>query len=202
MKNRFTKIAAVLAISAVGAQADIITLDFEGIGDNVQIGDFYNGVGGPDYNISFGPNALSLEFGNFGNNPSGVGILYFLDGSAVMNVPDGFTDGFSFFYASLNSATVNVYSGLNDTGDLLGSFTIEGTPNPYYVWAPVGVAFQGVAHSVDFVGAPDYVGFDNITFGSSVPEGAESPVPEPTTVVGGIVLAGLVGGRALRRKKA
>ena len=204
MKNILLKAAAasLLAASIAGSHAAVITLDFEGIGDGVPVGDFYNGVGGPDYNISFGPNALALEGGNYGNNPSQPGIMFFLEGSSVMNVPDGFQDGFSFFYSAYQDGGVNIWSGADATGTLLASFALPTTPSAAYVWFPIGVAFAGVAHSVDFVGAPDEIGFDNITFGSATPEGAEEPVPEPSTIIGGLALAGIVGRRALRRNKA
>jgi len=216
--NPLSKIAAasVLAVSIFSSNAGTLVLDFEGIANATAIGSFYNGVGGPDYNITFGPNALALVDsdagggGNFGHEPSPETIMFFLTGSAVLNVPDGFDTGFSFFYSSpFATGNVNVWSGMNGTGTLLGSFPLGTTPQDggdpngsYSPFVPIGIEFEGIAMSVDFQGAANNIGFDNITFGDSVPEGAESPVPEPSTVIGGITLAGLAASKMLRRKKA
>lgn len=192
---------SLLAATAVASQAEIVVLDFEGIGDGVPVGEYYNGVGGPDYDISFSANSLALTSGNFANNPSPDAIMFFLSGtSATMNVPNGFDTGFSFFYAgSQGDAHVDVYSEINQGGTLLASIPLPATPAPYSVWVPVGVAFEGIAKSVDFVGAADFIGFDNITFGTEVPV-IEAPVPEPATVFGGLALGVLALRRGLRRK--
>lgn len=52
-------------------------------------------------------------------------------------------------------------------------------------WDPIGVTFEGTARSVNFSGAAEFIGFDNITLASEV------PVPEPGTVLlaGASVLA-------------
>lgn len=42
--------------------------------------------------------------GNFGGEPSPDTILFFLSGvSAIMNVPAGFTVGFSFWYSAISN---------------------------------------------------------------------------------------------------
>lgn len=47
----------------------------------------------------------------------------------------------------------------------------DNTPNAEYDrWAIVGANFVGVAHSVTFTGAADFIAFDDVTFGSAVPE--------------------------------
>lgn len=118
-----------------------------------------------------------------------------------MNVLDGFTTGFSFYYSSAFEAVVRVYSGLDGTGDLLGELVLSanftndacvGDPNGSFChWDAIGVAFAGTAMSVDFAGAADFVGFDDITLGSDRPG---NPVPEPMslTLMGtGLALFGL-----------
>lgn len=205
-----TALAAVaFAVIAAPASAAIITLDFEGAGNQAALLDFYNGGtdsagnSGTNYGIQFGSNALSIididagGSGNFGNEPSPDTILFFLTGSAVLNYAPGFDTGFSFFYSSTTFAgSVNVYDGLNATGNLLGSIALPalgvgpGDPNgDFSNWAAVGLAFDGTARSIDFGGTVNQIGYDNITFGSAV------PIPEPSIYalmalgVGGIFLA-------------
>jgi hypothetical protein len=162
-----------------------VVLDFEGIGDQIAVQEFYNGgtdgVGhqGPNYGISFGGNALGIidvdagGTGNFANEPSPSTVLFFLSGSGVfMNVPNGFYTGFSFYYSSNGQASVSVHDGLNGTGNLLATLNLNanfnqnctGDPNGAYChWDRIGVNFNGTARSVNFGGTANYVGFDNIT---------------------------------------
>ena len=103
--------------------------------------------------------------------------MYFLSGSDVfVNVPGGFEKGFSFYYSSASAASVQVYSEVNGGGTLLASLDLNaqhnqdcvGDPNGVFCnWSPIGVTFQGLAKSIDFGGAANGVGFDQITFGSS-----------------------------------
>lgn len=214
MKKSFSKVvaAALLAASTIGSQASTTVLTFEGVGDLNPVGSYYDGVGGPDYNVVFSPNALAIVdadaggTGNFGGEPSPDTILFFLEGgAAVLNHLDGFTTGFSFFYSAINQpGFVNVWSGLNATGTLLATLPLPVTPSlggdpngQFSPLFPVGVAFSGTAMSIDFGGTVNQIGFDNITFGSETPEGA---VPEPSTVIGGLALGALALRRAIRRK--
>lgn len=94
----------------------------------------------------------------------------------VVNVPGGFTTGFSFFYSSVQSANVDVYSEVNKGGTKLATLSLVsnwrndgcvGDPTGNFChWDPIGVSFTGVAKSIDFAGAANRVGFDDITFGS------------------------------------
>jgi hypothetical protein len=180
-------LASGLALAAHTASAAVVTLTFEGVGNNNSIGNFYNGGAGGNDGISFGSGALGLVSaqdggsGNFTNAPSGDTIAYFLSGPGdVMNVAAGFNTGFSFYYADQVGFTglVQVFSGVNGTGTLLASLNLPATPNPYNVFVPVGVAFAGIAESVIFGGSANYIGFDNITLGASMP----NPVPEPVSL--------------------
>jgi len=204
------------AAFALPAQAAVITLDFEGAGDQAQLLDFYNGGtdsmgnSGTNFGVGFGPNALSIidqdagGTGNIANEPTPSTVLFFLTGTAVLNFDAGFTDGFSFFYTSSTSATVNVYDGLNATGNLLGSIDLNaqfndncsGDPSGSFCnWTAAGVAFAGTAKSIDFGGTVNQTAYDNITFGSSVPT-----IPEPSTY--GLMALGMAAiGVAARRRR-
>ena len=196
---------------AAPAQAATTVLTFEGLGDLSPIGAYY----GPEY--VFTNTALALVdsdaggSGNTANEPSGDTTMVFLDAnSALLNVTSGFDTGFSFFYSSNSAAaSVNVYSGFDGTGSLLGTINLvqqansgcAGDPNGYYCnWTNAGVAFAGVAHSIDFGGTANFIVYDNITFGSDVAGGGA--VPEPSAWALMILGFGAVGGamRAARRR--
>ena len=204
-----------VAMMAGSARADIITLTFEGLQNNEQVLNYYNGGfggngsgPGPNYGITFGADTMALiegadgGTGNFSNPPSGDTVMYFLSGPGdVMNVAAGFTTGFSFYYADQVGFTgsVQVYSGLDGTGTLLANISLPSTPSPYTVFVPIGVSFAGTAESVIFGGSANYIAFDNVTLGS---ETATGSVPEPSS----FVIAGLGGlgffGYGWRRRRA
>jgi hypothetical protein len=205
---------------AFAAQAAVITLDFEGVGNQAPVGNFYNGGGGEDFNIEFSSNALGIidadagGTGNFGNEPTPDTILFFLSGgAATLNVLDGFTTGFSFFYSAINqSGNIKVYDGLNATGNVLAELFLPTTPigsgdpnGQFNVFKAIGVAFSGTAKSIDFAGTANQIGFDNITFGSITPGedggSTDGPSPIPLPAAGWLMLAGLGGLGALSRKR-
>ena len=160
---------------------------------------------GPNYGITFGLDSLAIintgggGTGNFSNSPSGDTVAFFLSGPGdVMDVAGGFTTGFSFYYAAAFAGSVTVYSGLDGTGSVLATLPLPTTPNPYSEWLPIGVTFGGTAESVVFSGSANYIGFDNITLGSSTPGNA---VPLPTALTSGILLMALMGGLKLLSKR-
>ena len=78
-----------------------------------------------------------------------------------------------------------MFATLNLIG--LGS---DNTPYAEYDrWALVGASFVGVAHSVTFTGAANYIGFGDVTFGSTVP------------APGALALLAVVGCLTRRRRK-
>jgi hypothetical protein len=218
------KIAAIaLSTAAIGlatpAEASIV-LTFEGVGSLAAVNDFYNGGtdsagnSGPNYGINFSGNSIGNidsdagGVGNFANEPSPNTDLIFLSGgAATMNVAAGFDTGFSFFYSGNQPGFVDVYDGLNGTGTLLAHLDLAvnwqdggctGDPTGQFChWDPIGVSFAGTARSVDFGGAANFIGFDNITLGSATPTGS---VPEPATWA--MMLLGFAGiGLAMRRRR-
>ena len=221
MKTTFklavSTVAAALSLASVQALAAPVVLTFEGVHNLAAVNNFYNGgtdsmgASGVNYGINFSSTSLALidsdagGGGNFANEPSASTILFFQSGgAATMNVAAGFNTGFSFFYTSSDAGFVNVYGGLNGTGALLATLGLSanngncvGDPNGAYCnFSPVGVAFAGIAHSVDFGGAADSIGFDDITLGAAIPGGT---VPEPGTL--GLLGLAALGFGTLRRKQ-
>jgi len=219
------RVAAVsAALVAFSANATVNVLDFAGLQSGEQVLDFYNGgaggngsTGGANYGIAFGSDSIACtDADHNGCNtnliPGGPGaqIVYFLSGPGdVMNVANGFDTGFSFFYSAIvYTGTVTVYDGINGTGNVLATLNLGLTPSAgdpachgagYCPFSAAGVTFAGTAHSVNFSGVADYIGFADITLGSSNAGGTPS-IPEPTNV--GLMMAGLaiVAGVARRRR--
>ena len=130
--------------------------------------------------------------------------MFFLNAhNAALNYAAGFDTGFSFFYSSSVATTVTIYDGVDGTGNVLGTITLGaqgfdncvGDPSGDFCnWTNVGVAFAGVAKSIDFGGTANQTGFDNITFGSS------TALPEPGTYA--LMALGLAGiGFTARRRR-
>ncbi|MCG8517301.1 MAG: PEP-CTERM sorting domain-containing protein [Pseudomonadales bacterium] len=227
IKNQWTRgcFAAALIGTAGSAYAVPFTLDFEGVGDQAQIQDFYNGGtdsdgnSGTNYGVGFGDNALGVVDGdaggngNFANEPSPDTIMFFLSGSSILNYSPGFDTGFSFYYTTSQAASVTVWDQENAGGSLLGQIDLvanstanncAGDPSGQFCNFDVGnVTFSGTAKSIDFSGTANQVGFDNITFGSDDPNvpGDDTPttvVPEPSTLV--LLGLGLIGVSVTRRR--
>jgi hypothetical protein len=213
---------AIPALSGVPAQAGVIDLTFEGInsaypppGGYAFIENFYNGgtssvgTSGPNYGISFSSNAQAIclnstsvvcsntSRGGLGDPNSQKGGLFFLSGSSTfMDVPGGFTTGFSFNYtAPFDSGSVSVYSGLDGTGTLLATLFIPTTTSgpcsgysaSFCPFFPDGIGFSGTAESVAFSGVANQIVFDDVTFGSITP--GTTPLPSTWTML----IAGFLG---------
>lgn len=210
-------VAVMMSVGAATADAQIIQLTFEGLGDDELIGNYYNGGGGGNLGITFGADAFGLITrdaggnGNFQEAPSGITTMYFPSATnTFMNVAGGFDSGFSLFYTAINSpGSVSVYSGFGGTGMLLATLDLPVTPSlpgtpqcpttaPFCPWVAAGVGFTGTAQSIVFGGAANQIGFDNVTFGSRNPN---SVVPEPSTwALLGTGLIGLAGVRVRRKR--
>jgi hypothetical protein len=201
----YGKTIVALAVTLTGvaltpSPAHTQALTFEGLSNGESVNDYYNGgtgsegsSGGPNYGINFSSNSLAEISdqdgggGNFNDTPvTGPTIVFFLGGSAAtLNAAGGFSTGFSFDYSAINySGFINIYSGLNETGTLLTTLSLPVTPSPqpgrFNPFVPIGVSFDGIAHSVDFGGSVNQIGFDNITVNSTIPG---SPEPSPAVVL-------------------
>lgn len=210
-----------LAVSTAASSAAIVTLDFEGLQNLESVNGFYNGgtgslgSSGTDYGVEFSSNTLGATSvlaggsGAFANEPSPQTVMFSDNGAAAtLTMAGGFEDGFSFYYASpyiLPVGFVDVYDGLDGTGNLLASLElpVTGTTSesqnltPFDIWAPIGVTFTGTAKSINFGGDLGLLAFDNITFGSDTP--TASPVPIPAALP---LLVGALGALGLMRRRA
>ena len=233
MKKAFVLALAASSAMAMPAAAQVVSLNFESVNATypsgyAQVLDYYNGgtssdgTTGTNYGVSFGSNALAIclntpgvscsntSRGGVGDPASARGGLFFLEGDETfLNYAAGFDTGFSFNYSSVGSAgAVNVYDGLNGTGNILATLNL--TPNstgcgdPYNAgfcpFGAAGVTFDGIARSIGFGGVANQIVFDDVTFGSATP--GDPTVPEPATwamMIGGF---GLVGGAMRRRQPA
>jgi hypothetical protein len=227
-------LTGLFALAATSALAAPVVLSFEGIipypaASDVFVQQFYNGgtssngSAGTNYGIEFSANALALclnsadvvcsnsSHGGMGDPSSAQTGLFFLDGDATyMNVAAGFDTGFSFLYTAANfGGIVNVFDGLNGTGNLLASLALDTTPTAcagdynaaFCPFVAIGVAFSGTAMSVSFGGVANQVVFDDITFGSITPGDTGAELPEPASLaLVGLALAG--AGWARRRAKS
>ena len=211
----------LLAILTYGAlaprpsQAKGVLLDFEGIGDNVAIQDFYNGgaagngVIGPDYDVTFAGSALSLVDaddgggGNFANEPSSKSILFWLnDVDTHMNFAPGFSQFSLYYAAAMFPGSLSFWTGSNGTGSQVGitqSLGVTGSGcggdpgGAYSCWAKLDVALPQLAYSATFGGSANYIGFDNVSFNPQ-----EISVPGPLPIVG--VAAAFGASRRIRRR--
>lgn len=177
-----------------------------------------NGNVGPSLGVEFTADALLLclnsvdincsntSRGGVGNPNSDKGAMYWLTGNPYMNVAAGFSDGFSLAYSTpFTQMTIAVYSEINGGGTLLAQQTLALTtdgaqgacadyfgPN-YCPFTDFGMAFAGIAKSVQFTGATNQAVIDDVTFGSVIPG-----VPEPGTyalTALGLAIVGLVARR-------
>lgn len=179
-----------------------VLLDFENIGDLIEIRDFYdggaasNGNIGPDYNVTFAPNALAIVdadaggSGNFANEPSPDSTMFWLsDVDAHMNYAPGFKR-FEVYYNTISLAgSLSFWTGVNGTGTQVGS-TLNlpptgsgcgGDPSgAFSCWEKVEIDLPADAFSVTFSGTANQIGFDNLGFDLQ----STSQVPTPLPILG------------------
>ncbi|HNZ57317.1 MAG TPA: PEP-CTERM sorting domain-containing protein [Methylophilaceae bacterium] len=210
-------ILLLLFVFSTSASAAVVTMNFEGVANNTPIGNFYNGGAGSNYGVAFGSTAIGIIDSDAGgtapiaNEPSPNTVLVFTTFGGVnnsfINVAAGFDTGFSFFYSASQAKSISIYDGLNGTGSLLGTLALAaqynangciGDPNGIFCnWSQAGLSFSGVAKSISFTDAINYVAFDNVTLGANL---FATPVPEPETYAMLLSGLGLIGFTARRRK--
>ncbi|HEX7325600.1 MAG TPA: PEP-CTERM sorting domain-containing protein [Rhodanobacteraceae bacterium] len=226
-------LAAAGSMVAVAASATPVTMTFDelatsGVGGGQYVADYYDGgcgvayhggpatCGGPDYGVVW-TGAAVAQGGLYGlNAPSTPNILVrgtennVSGAPIVMNVANGFTDGFSFYYSSTGTVgSVTLYSGLDGTGDVLYTTgKLAGTPAAcpshsglFACWNLMDdFTFDGVVHSVGFDGPSNRIAWDNVSFDT---RSGSIAVPEPAELglfgLGLLLVGGFV---ALRRRTA
>lgn len=235
--NKQVGMAAVLGLGMVFAgvaSASVVTMTFDelhmdSIAGGQYVADYYDGGCGASFNggsatcegpawgavwtgaavakgaptlsnMPSSPNAIipSVEIGTVGTNPN-----------MILNVANGFTDGFSFYYSSRNNnAFVSLYSGLDGTGDLLASTgnlakspqVCDGGAGFFHCWSLIDdLAFTGIVRSVVFGGNFNNVAYDNVSFDMRPTPPVGVPEPAALGTFGlGALLIGLFAG--LRRR--
>lgn len=233
MKKLTMLLMASIWLMSAASHASQMSLDFEGISvqypftDYPLIQDFYNGgsasngQSGEDYGIYFSDSALAVclnelggdsfscsnaSRGGEGNASSAQTGLFFDDSTdAFINVADGFSDFFSFFYAGFRTGTIQLFDDFNGTGNLLHSIELSALTVSIDCLLDYGAgfcpfsllqsSFTGVAKSISFSDvATDFL-FDDLTFGLAT----TTKVNAPNGLIV-LLVAGTIG--VLTRKKA
>jgi hypothetical protein len=187
-------------LSASFAHANSVELlTFIGLQDGQPVGNFYNGAGlasTPNYGVTFS-NFIGLRptsrggSGGLPPDPASTPYIYINSSTlpGIMSVAGGFSGGLNFFYASLSSETITVWSGANGTGTALATMTLSascsGAPSSC-IWFDAGLSFSGTAKSVTFSGPGNGIGISAITLGQSI-----TALPEPSSIY--LLGTGLLG---------
>lgn len=213
MKKITVGLIALFLFLPLHLVAGQITLDFENIATEYpftnfpSIENFYaggtssNGQTGVDYGISFSQNAWAVCLNEFGvddtdcsnssrggegdTNSSQSGLFFANNNGAYLNVEDGFSNLFSFFYFGFSQSSIQLFDGFNGNGNLLQSISLSATVNtgecrtdynagfcPFEFSQSV---FSGLAKSIVFDAvAGDFI-FDDLNFGLPSMVDVESP---------------------------
>ena len=166
----------LLLMGAIGANATTV-LDFNALQVGEEVLGYYNGglgsMGtgpGPNFGITFTNVFVTVADGVFGPTFRAEELT---SGSGTMDVAAGFSGNFSFYYKNSGAGgAVNLYSGLDGGGSLVGTFLLPTAS----IFFPAG-QFQGVPfQSAVFTGSANTLVFDNITLGGF------QVVPEPASI--------------------
>jgi hypothetical protein len=200
MNSRLIAAAAAGLLSAAPAFSTQVTIDFESAPTSFQpIGDTYLPLG-----VSFGGDLLAVRndaLGPYFSHAPTPGTIMAPLGAGndtAMNAgPNAsFIDNVTFYYSSAADTTVTIWSGLNGTGSVLGTFNLTANAqngcadSPACHWDASSVSFSGNARSIQFGNAIGQ-GFDNITVNA---------VPLPAAAW--LLISGLGGlGSLVRRRR-
>ena len=179
---------SILLMGVVTASAGHLDFNNLQIGEEV-LGYYDGGFGslgtgpGPSLGITFSSDFVTVAQGVFGPPFQGEELT---STSGTMDVVPGFSGPFSFYYTNSGpDGTVNLYSGLDGGGSLVGTIALPRSA----IFAPGGINALPFESAI-FTGTPGALVFDNVTFGELV-------LPEPSSM--SLLLIGLLavwwGGR-------
>ena len=157
-----------------GCAAPLGQLTFNELQVGEQALNFYNGgfgsLGtgpGPSYGVTFTPEFVTVAGGVIFPNPVVLQSERLTGASGIMNISGGYSGLFSFYYTADQSASAQLFSGLNGAGSVVGILSLSAAS----IWTPAGGNLSPF-QSVVFSGTG--LAIDNVTFGGLV-------VPEPVT---------------------
>jgi hypothetical protein len=191
---------ALLAAAPAFASASSLLVDFEHQWDYLDgsVNGYYaggtaaDGTSGANLGVSFtNVSGLSndIDFTYYSGAPSSQGVAYAYD-TAYLDIAGGVNGSLTLWYSALEDVTgaVQVWSGLDGTGTLLGTFDLTANSSSGYdTWTRITLDYAGVAQSFQF--ATGNYAFDNI-----------SAVPEAGSMAMMLAGVGLLAGATRRRR--
>jgi hypothetical protein len=171
----FVRCNEVRALGANDAAGNDVQLQFTGLQQSENVNAFYDaGFGssgsgpGPNYGTNFSADSKTYYTYNGSNEPN-PGVVATFDSNELTLNFDYSIQAISFVYSSTVSAQIRAYSGLNGTGDVVGSWSFSPNTsgpsgNTYNTWSSSSSAWTVGARSIRFTGSANYWGLDNIAF--------------------------------------
>jgi hypothetical protein len=162
MTRTILSYCSILLMGVVTASADQLNFNDLQIGEEV-LGYYDGGLGslgtgpGPNLGITFTADFVTVEQGVFGPPFQAEELT---STSGIMDVVPGIGGPFSFYYSNSGpDGTVNLYSGLDGSGSLVGTIALPPSPG----FTATG-DIEPLFNSAIFSATPGALVFDNITF--------------------------------------
>ena len=172
-----------------------ITLDFVGMQQFESVVGFYDGGlasfgsgPGPSYGAKFSNNSRVYYAYNGSNEPSPGVVAPLLTDRVVIDLNYTIKD-ISFMYSSTVTVQINAFSGLNGTGDLVGSTSFsQNTNGPqfnrYNTWSQFDFRWANGARSIVFDGPGNHWALDSVQF-TNCPDSDGDGVGDCAGAIGG-----------------
>ena len=171
----FVRCNEVRVLGANDAAGNDVQLQFIGLQQSENVLAFYDaGFGssgsgpGPNYGTNFSAGSRTYYTYNGSNEPN-PGVVATVNSNEMTLNFDYNIQAISFVYSSTVNAQIQAYSGLDGTGNVVGSWSFSPNTsgpsgNTYNTWTPSSSAWTVGARSIRFTGSANYWGLDNITF--------------------------------------